>query len=378
MTQRRLKAAFMRGGTSKAVMFRREDLPENVADWDGIFLAVMGSPDPYGRQLDGMGGGISSLSKVCVVGPASHPLADVDYTFAQVMVDEAKVDYGGNCGNMSAAVGHFALEEGFIEAPANGQAQVRIHNTNTGKIIRATFDIDNGEPATDGRFSIDGVAGTSAPVRLDFIEPGGSRTGFLLPTSYPLDRLSAGGRAFQVSLVDAANPCVFVRSSDVRKSGTETAEELENDRPLMLLLETIRRQASVMSGLAGSSEEAALQQSVPKIAMVFGPAAHGLASGKRLAADDFDIGIRMISMGRPHRAVPITGAVCLAVALRIEGTLPQIVARPNDATLRIAHPSGVLAVDAAVSADENGRIVADYGSVYRTARRLFDGHVFYR
>src|SRR5580704_5895910 len=192
MRQIKLRAVFMRGGTSKAVMFRREDLPREQALWAPIFLGVIGSPDPNGRQLDGMGGGISSLSKVCVIGPPSRPDADVDYTFAQVSVRDAAVDYSGNCGNMSSAVGPYAVDEGIVAADGD-HCTVRIHNTNTSKIIVARFAMDGGFAAVDGDFVLPGVAGSGAPVRLDFLDPGGAGTGKLLPTGRPLDHLNIKG-----------------------------------------------------------------------------------------------------------------------------------------------------------------------------------------
>src|SRR6185503_1183493 len=203
--QRPIPAVFMRGGTSKAIMFHARDLPQDRAAWDDIFTAAMGSPDPYGRQLDGMGGGISSLSKVCVLAPSTRDDADVDYTFAQVQIKEAAVDYRGNCGNMSSAVGPFAVDEGIVR-PNGDTAIVRIFNTNTQKIIRSTFPLDDGRAATDGDLTIPGVAGTGAPVRLDFLAPGGATTGRLLPTGHAIDRLDVPGLGpIEVSMVDAAN-----------------------------------------------------------------------------------------------------------------------------------------------------------------------------
>ena len=369
----------MRGGTSKAVMFQRRDLPADRADWDPIFLAVMGSPDPFGRQLDGMGGGISSLSKVCVVGPPSHPEADLDYTFAQIKVTEACVDYGGNCGNMSSAIGPYAVEEGLVTAPRDGTAVIRIHNTNTGKIIRASFEMADGLPLVDGDLVIDGVAGSGAPIGLDFLDPGGSGTGSLLPTSRPVDALSTDdGSTISASLIDAATPCVFVRASDFGKRGVETPEALEGDAALMSALEETRRAASVLMGITGSAREASDLQSVPKIALVSEPVTHELASGRTLSGAAFDICVRMLSMGRPHRAIPITGAVCLAVALRVPGTLPADLKRGGHGALRIAHPSGVISVDAKVTESASKGLWAEYGRVYRTARRLFEGQALYR
>lgn len=246
-----LPATFMRGGTSKAIVFRAEDLPSDRCDWDRIFLAVMGSPDKYQRQLDGMGGGVSSLSKVCVVAQSERFDADVDYTFAQVSVDQPVVDYSGNCGNMSAAIGPFAVEEGLLNAPLNGDAQVRIYNTNTRKLIISHFRVTDGRAVVAGDMRLDGVAGTGAPIRLDFVEPGGSKTGRLLPTGRPIDRLEvAGVGAIEASLVDAANPCVFVLASDFGCDGSELPTSIEADERLMRRMELVRRLASVEMGIS--------------------------------------------------------------------------------------------------------------------------------
>ena len=369
----------MRGGTSRAVIFHRHDLPSDRADWDRIFLAVMGSPDRNGRQLDGMGGGISSLSKVCVVGPPTVEGADVDYTFVQVSVTDASVDYAGNCGNMSSAIGPFAVDEGIVPHVGNGQRHVVIHNTNTGKLIRAIFDVVDGSAAVDGELEIDGVSGSGAPVKLEFLEPGGAKTGKLLPTGNVTDRLQIrNGLTVDATLIDAANPCVFLSASDFGKRGTETADELEADTALMEDLESARCQASVAMGLAATVAQARTLQSIPKVALIFAPQVHRLASGRVLAVEEFDIGIRMISMGRPHRAVPITGAVCLAVAMRLPHSLPSRLMTESGGALRVGHPSGVVSVDAQISEGPMQGPHADFGSVYRTARRLFEGSVLYR
>jgi 2-methylaconitate cis-trans-isomerase PrpF len=378
MANARLRAVFMRGGTSKAVMFRRDDLPADRKDWDPIFLEVMGSPDPNGRQLDGMGGGISSLSKICVIGPPSRPDADVDYTFAQIGVRDTFVDYGANCGNMSSAVGPFALDEGLVAAPAGSEAAIRIHNTNTSKIIVARFPVDHGVLAAAGDIEIDGVAGTAAPIRLEFLEPGGARTGKLLPTGRAIDEFDiAGLGVVKASCVDAANPCVFVAASAVGQSGDELPDALDRDAVFLQRMEAIRCAASVKMGIAPDLDQARRMTGIPKVAMVSGPRAGRTLSGRELAASDADIWVRMISVGQPHRAVPITGAICLAVATRIAGSIPADLSRPNG-PIRIAHPSGVTLVDAAVSLSGSGVAKADYGAVYRSARRLFEGNVVYR
>ncbi len=383
MSQLRIPAVFMRGGTSKAIMFHARDLPADRSEWDHIFLSAMGTPDPNMRQLDGMGGGVSSVSKVCIIGPPSRPDADVDYTFAQIGVDRPIVDYSGNCGNMSGAVGPFAVDEGLVPVPASGKPVVRIHNTNTSKIIVSRFDMAGDEAGVDGDMALDGVSGTGAPVRLEFMDPGGARTGKLLPTGRATDMLEVSGVGrIAASLIDAANPCVFVDAASLGRSGTDLPAAMERDTELLARLEAIRLAASVAMGLAPDLAAAAKIPSVPKVAMVSAPNIASTLSGRALAAADMDITIRMISVGQPHRAVPVTGATCLAVAVRIPGSIPATLAGmiPESQPIRIAQPSGVTVVDAKVVADggANGGLRAEYGAVYRTQRRLFEGRVLYR
>src|SRR5215469_4239238 len=285
MSQSKLRAVFMRGGTSKAIMFRAADLPADRADWAPLFLAVLGSPDPYGRQLDGMGGGLSSLSKICVIGSPTRSDADVDYTFAQVSVTQALVDYSGNCGNMSAAVGPFAVDEGMVAARGD-EVVARIHNTNTGKIIVSRFPLDGGNAAVDGDFVLPGVAGTGAPVRLDFLDP-----------------------------------CVFVAADSIGLSGLEMPAELEGRPEILERLDAIRVAASVRMGIAADITQAAAIPSIPKAAIVTGPREAVALSGQNIAAGDADVTVRMISIGQPHRAVPLTGAMCLAVAAKLPGSV---------------------------------------------------------
>lgn len=374
MALHRIPAVYMRGGTSKALVFRSTDLPADRAAWDAIFLSAMGVPDPNGRQLDGMGGGLSSLNKVCVVGPASRPDADVDYTFVQLGVDEPIVDYGGNCGNMSSAIGPFAVEEGIVPAPADGEAAVRIHNTNTGKIIVARFPVEDGRLAAQGAFELDGVAGTAAPIKLEFVEPGGAKTGKLLPTGAAVDRLDVAGLGtIEASCIDAANPCVFVAATDLGLTGAELPTALERDAAFLAKMEAIRQAASVAMGLTADLAAAKKLASIPKVAMVSAPQPSPTLSGRALAADEMDIAVRMISVGQPHRAVPITGAICLAVAARVPGTIPHRLCAGAEGPIRIGHASGTTLVDAAVS---DGKAL--YGAVFRSARRLFEGNVIYR
>lgn len=376
MPQQALRAVFMRGGTSKGLLLHRRDLPARREDWAPILLAAMGSPDPYGRQLDGMGGGLSSLSKVCVVGPPTHPEADVDYTFAQVGVADATVDYGGNCGNMSSAIGPFSLDEGLVLGPAEGMATVRIHNTNTAKLIVASFPVVDGRAAVEGTLALDGVAGAGAPIRLEFLDLAGSRTGRLLPSGRPLDWLALpDGRRARASLVDAANPCVFVEAQALGLDGSETPARIESDSALMAALESLRRQAAVLMGLARDEDSAGRSRSVPFVGVVAAPAPWQTSSGRALAAADAHLSVRMLSSGQPHRAIPVTSALCVAAACRTAGTLPAELCTAGSGPLVIGHASGTITVDA--EPDPVSGTVR-HATILRTARRLFQGEVLYR
>ena len=380
MKQLRIPAVFMRGGTSNAVVFNQKDLPQDRSLWDGIFLAAIGSPDPNGRQLDGMGGGVSSLSKVCVVGPPTRPDADIDYTFAQVQVKEAKVDYGANCGNMSSAMGPFAVDEGLVKVSGR-EALVRIHNTNTKKIIHALFSMDDGLAAVDGDLAIPGVSGTGAPVKLEFRDPGGATTGKLLPTGNVVDVLDVPGVGkIRASMIDAANATVWINAQDVGLTGIELPEALEADVAVMQKLSAIRIAASVAMGITANAEEAAKKKSVPFIGFVSPAQDAKLLSGASITADDVDITGRVISNGQPHRALPLTVTLCMGVAARIEGSVVNAALRQGgdaEAPLRIGMPSGVLTVAATVR-QNNGQWVAEQGAFYRTQRRMFEGQVLLR
>jgi hypothetical protein len=350
----------MRGGTSRALFFRREDLPADRALWDRIFQAALGGPDPYARQLDGLGGGYSSTSKVAVIGPPSRPDVDVDYTFAQVDVTTQRVDYRGNCGNISSGVGPYAIDEGLVDVgpPAAAEREVRFLNTNTDKVIVARVPLAEGGAAVEGDFELPGVPGRGARITLDFLDPGGAVTGRLLPTGSPRDEIEG----VAASLVDATNPAVFVRAADLGLSGAETPEALDADAALLARLERIRAAAAAAMGMAPDPATATERSpAVPKIALV-APGRHGAS----------DVTVRLVSMGRFHRAVALTGAMCLAVAAHLPGTLVAEAAGrlAPGADVRIGHPAGVLAIAAKVE-DGQARSVR----VYRTARRLMEGWV---
>jgi 2-methylaconitate cis-trans-isomerase PrpF len=366
----------MRGGTSKGLMFHARDLPVDRDEWTKLLCGAMGSPDPYGRQLDGMGGGISSLSKVCVIGPSTRDDADVDYTFAQVMIKDARVEYHSNCGNMSSAVGPFAFDEGLVTAD-DGRCVVRIHNTNTSKIIRSTFFVDGQYTRFDGEFTIPGVAGTGSPIRLDFLDPGGATTGRLLPTGKVAEWIDVPGHGpIEVSLVDAANAVVFVRARDVGLRGTELPVELEVREETLALLETLRREASVRMGIAPDVTSAAAIASVPFVCIVNEALDSATLSGPVIAASDVHLLARVISNGQPHRALPLTVSLCTAVASRLTGSVvAEMLAGSVKGVIRLAMPSGILEVDADVD-DTDGHWTARSGTFFRTARRLFEGRVW--
>jgi len=370
------RAVFARGGTSKALIFHLSDLPTDHSEWDEIFLAAIGSPDPYGRQLNGMGGGVSSLSKVCIVGPPSRPDADVDYTFVQVQVKDAKCDYTGNCGNMSSAIGPFAVDEGLIQVSGE-QGVIRIHNINTKKVIWSTFPVASGRSVSKGNLVIPGVSGSGAPVRLDFLDPGGASTGKLLPSGLAHQVLNVPGLgSVEVSMVDAANACVFIEPGQLGLSGTESPDFIDGRADVLEKLSAIRLAASVAMGIAPNVEKARDKRLIPLIAMVTAPCDSQTLAGETIPAESIDLVVRMISNGQAHRALPLTGALCTAVAVQLDGSIPHRLARRvRSGSLRLAMPSGVIVVDATVERSRNGWNVL-HGSFFRTTRRLFEGFVY--
>ena len=323
-----------------------------------------------------MGGGISSLSKIMIVEKSSRDGIDVDYLFGQVAVDRPFVDYKSNCGNLSAAIGPFAVDEGLIDRD-DGPAEVRIFNENTQKTVINRFEVRGGAAAVAGDVHLDGVGGAGAPVELVFPDPGGAVTGDLLPTGNVVDVLTAPDYPeIEASLVDATNPVVFVRASDLGLAGTETPAAIEGNRDLLRRLEAIRRAAAVAMGLAADADDAARHwASSPKIAMVAAPAATILLNGDKLPAAAADALARVISMGIPHRAVPQTSALCMAVAAQITGTVvADVLGDAEPPQIRIAHPSGVQQIAAIVTNHAGWR--AEEISVTRTVRRLMAGEVY--
>ncbi|WP_418155302.1 2-methylaconitate cis-trans isomerase PrpF family protein [Actinoalloteichus caeruleus] len=371
-----VNSVIMRGGTSRGLFFHERDLPREPAARDEVILRAMGSPDPHGRQIDGLGGATSSTSKVAVISPGTRG-ADVDYEFCQVSIDAAVVDRGGNCGNLSAAVGPFAVDEGLV-TPGAGTTRVRIHNTNTGKIIVATVPTRDGRFDPTGDFAIPGIPGTGSRIQLDYLDPGGSRTGSLLPTGSPQETLDVPGLGeIPVTLIDAANPFVLVRWRDLGLTGRETPDELDTDVDLLARLEHARTAGAVRMGLAASREEAgATLRAVPKLALVGPPTTYQATDGTTVDAAATSLRVAALSMGQVHRALPVTAGICLAVAAGVDGTVVAEQPRPDDGGSErvIGHPSGTLAVAAEPHLTANGWTV-DRVSVFRTARRLMAGQV---
>lgn len=367
-----LDATFMRGGTSKGLFFDERELPAPGPGRDRIFTSALGSPDPFGRQLDGMGGGISSLSKVVTVVASDRPGADVDYTFGQVAVGQSVVDYSGNCGNLAAAVVPFALLTGILKAEVDGPARVMAYNTNTGKLIAVQIHVSNGVAETSGDFVLPGVAGSGSPIELQYLNPGGSRTGTVLPTGNVVDVLDVGDRTIEVSLIDAATPMVFVAATDIGLTGAEMPDELDSDAEVMSRLDRIRRAGAVAMDLCTAPEFA--PRAVPKVAIVAPPAVTTLLDGALVQEQDCDVLARVVSMEAFHRAIPGTSALCVATAANIAGTVVERCAAASGTELRIATPSGVVTCAAEVSI-ENGVPLVAAASLFRTARPLMRGQV---
>lgn len=361
---------YMRGGTSKGAYLRLDTLPTNPEKRDAMILSLYGSPDP--RQINGIGGADPLTSKVAMVGKSERPDADVDYLFGYVSLDEPHVDYVGNCGNISTGVGIFAIMEGLIE-PCEGTTVVRIYNVNTDKIIEAHIPVENGEPIIDGPVAIDGVPGTGSRIPLFFLEPGGSKTGTLLPTGHVRDSITlTDGRIIEVSLVDAANPAIFVKAEDIGFIGAELPEECDHNQ-LLQVLEDIRTTGSVLMGLSPSKDTAG--PAVPKVCMVSAPQPYVTIDGRTIEADDVDIVARTKALAVMHKAYAVTGGICTATAALIPGTVAHDVLSERakqTGIVRLAHPSGCLEFDIALTTTDNKPHVEKAG-VVRTARPIMKG-----
>ncbi|MGH8327838.1 MAG: 2-methylaconitate cis-trans isomerase PrpF, partial [Steroidobacteraceae bacterium] len=353
MTQLRIPAVYMRGGTSKGVFFLADDLPSNREARERILLRVIGSPDPYGKQIDGMGGATSSTSKVLIVSRSKRPDCDVEYLFGQVAIDAPVIDWSGNCGNLTAAVGPFALSAGLLDAPADGTATVRLWQANIGKRIVAHVPMQGGQVLESGTFELDGVAFPSAEVKLEFIDPAGedgeSGAGATFPTGHEVDRLQIPGHgSIEATLINAGNPTIFVDAASLGLQGTELQQDVNGRKELLALAEAVRSQGAVAMGLASTPEEATTKRpATPKIAFVAKPAAYTTSDGKSIEPAAIDLLARIFSMGKLHHAMTGTGAVAIAAAAAIPGTIVhRIAGLSGEGFVRFGHPSGRLSAGA--------------------------------
>jgi probable AcnD-accessory protein PrpF len=382
-----LCATFMRGGTSKGVFFVREQLPEALrepsAARDDVFLRLLGSPDPYGSQMDGMGSGSSSTSKVVIVGRSARPGHDVDYLFGAVAIGEPLIDWSGNCGNLSAAVGPFAITEGLVQASVDGVATVRIWQENLGQTLVARVRMRAGVVQEHGDCTIDGVAFPGAPIDIEFFEPEGTDAAEvlpLLPTGRVVDRLTLpDGQSVLASLVNAGNPTAFVRASDLGLAGTELPQALNGDAELLARMERVRACAAVAMGIAPDVETATTQRpATPKLCLVAPPASYVATSGRDVAASDLHLTARILSMGKFHHAMTGTGAVAIAAAASVEGSLVQqlLTVPAGSHPVVFGHPAGKASAAARAVRTRDGSWRIECVTVTRTARRLMQGHVF--
>ncbi|WP_248324330.1 MULTISPECIES: 2-methylaconitate cis-trans isomerase PrpF [unclassified Caballeronia] len=384
--QIKIPATYMRGGTSKGVFFRLNDLPEaaRVAGpaRDALLLRVIGSPDPYGKQIDGMGGATSSTSKTVIVSKSTRPDHDVDYLFGQVSIDKPFVDWSGNCGNLSAAVGPFAIASGLIDAervPDNGIAIVRIWQANIGKTIIAHVPITKGAVQETGDFALDGVTFPAAEIQLEFVDPAAEEEGAqgaMFPTGNIVDDLEVPGiGTFKATMINAGIPTIFVNAEDIGYKGTELQDAINGDNAALTRFETIRAYGALRMGLIKSLDEIAQHQHTPKIAFVARPADYFASSGKRIGAEDIDVLVRALSMGKLHHAMMGTAAVAIGTAAAIPGTLVNLAAGGGARqSVRFGHPSGTLRVGAE-AVEANGEWSVKKAIMSRSARVLFEGFV---
>lgn len=409
-TQQAVRAAYYRGGTARAVIIQPQYLPKDRTKWLSVFRQIMGSPDSYQRQLDSAGAGVSSLGNICLVEPyinatvgharaglgrlstlhnkevdqdtptgaqkSSSDPPDVDFTFIGLNTENGEVDTAGAGGNMSSAVGPYAYNAGLLSPHVykkdDGEVTVRIRNVNTGKLIDSTFDVVGGQAAVVGDYAIDGVPGTGSKIKLEFKYPYGSRTSRVLPTRSAVDDIAG----YKVTCVDGANPAVFVRAEDIGVDGTILPDDLNKLPAKLALLESIRKTAAVRMGIASTSDF--VPRTIPKIGLVSPSSTHAVLSGQTLETAEMDLVVRFVSDTQAHRAIPLTGALALALAARIPGTIVQQMLAPDavmEGAITIGHASGRLQVNTIM--DERNAMVPLSATVYRTAKRLFEGSVFW-
>ena len=384
--QIKIPATYMRGGTSKGVFFNLQDLPVSAqvpgAARDALLLRVIGSPDPYGKQIDGMGGATSSTSKTVILSKSTKPDHDVDYLFGQVSIDKPFVDWSGNCGNLSAAVGAFAISSGLVDAsrvPHNGMATVRIWQANIGKTIIAHLPVTDGAVQETGDFELDGVTFPAAEVQVEFMDPAADEEGAggsMFPTGNLVDDLEVPGvGTFKATMINAGIPTIFVNAQDIGYTGTELQDAINGDPKALAMFETIRAYGALRMGLIQDLDEAAKRQHTPKIAFVAKPAEYVSSSGKRVTAGDADLLVRALSMGKLHHAMMGTAAVAIGAAAAIPGTLVNLAAGGGArSAVRFGHPSGTLRVGAEAS-QVNGEWTVTKAIMSRSARVLMEGWV---
>ena len=384
--QIRIPATYMRGGTSKGVFFRLQDLPEPCQvpgeARDRLFLRVIGSPDPYAAHIDGMGGATSSTSKCVILSKSTRPEHDVDYLYGQVSIDKAFVDWSGNCGNLSTAAGAFAIHAGFVDPariPRNGTCVVRIWQANIGKTIVAHVPVTNGQVQETGDFELDGVTFPGAEIVLEFIDPAAEADasgGAMFPTGHLVDDLDVPGvGTFKATMITAGIPTVFVNAGDIGYTGTELREAINGDPQQLERFEKIRVAGALRMGLIQSPEEAVKRQHTPKIAFVAKPRDYVASSGRRIAAGDIDLLVRALSMGKLHHAMMGTAAVAIGTAAAIPGTLVNLAAGGGARNaVRFGHPSGTLRVGAEAR-EVNGEWTVTKAIMSRSARILMEGWV---
>jgi len=385
--QIRIPATYMRGGTSKGVFFRLQDLPEPArapgAARDALMLRVIGSPDPYGKQIDGMGGATSSTSKTVILAKSERPDHDVDYLFGQVSIDSAFVDWSGNCGNLSAAVGSFAIAGGLVDAariPQDGVCTVRIWQSNIGKTIVAHVPITGGQVQETGDFELDGVTFPAAEVQLEFLDPAdegeGEGGGAMFPTGNLVDDLEVPGvGTFPATLINAGIPTIFVNAADIGYTGAELQDAINGDPKALAMFETIRAHGAVRMGLIADVSEAARRQHTPKVAFVAPAKDYVTSSGKQVGVGDIDLVARAMSMGKLHHAMMGTAAVAIGTAAAVPGTLVNLAAGGGErSAVRFGHPSGTLRVGAEAT-QENGEWKVAKAIMSRSARILMEGWV---
>ena len=371
-----IRCTFMRGGSSRGGVFLDSDLPQDRYERDAVLLAAYGSPDD--RQIDGIGGADPLTSKAAVVKLSEREDADVEYTFYQVGIDNPSVSTGGNCGNMLAAVGPFAIRRGLVPA-VEPETVVRIYTTNTKQVVTARIPVQDGEPLCEGDCAIAGVPDTGAAIRLDFGNCAGAVSGKLLPTGRARDSISVDGRNIEVSLIDAATPFVFVNAADIGASGVELPGQLQANEALMSRLEQVRGWAAVAIGLVTDARMArAKSPNIPRVIMISPPQRYEAVGGREVDASEMDICVRQLAMQRPHKALAVTGAVCSAVACSVpDSVVAAAIGRPPQ-NIRLGHPSGVLRVASRIIMGPDGGPVVESAQIERTARVIMDGAVYVR